>query len=359
LRQSTSVIQDYSVDLTWHIQDMVRYEDSNYGFAFIRLPFGGNGWLYFASSDDPDPNDRPELIITWVPNVNSEECLWIRPDSLEGIDAWVTNAPGDENTNFSNHKDLGAASFPDGGGSFISRSYFDFDLSFVPSNTTITSAELSLYHNPDSNSFSSGHQSLTGPNNVVLQRVLSPWSDSTITWNNQPSTTTGNQVFIAQSDSSNQDYPNIDVRGLISDLLATPNTSFGIQMKLQNESGTRNLVFASSDHDSIFIRPTLKVCYDAPVGREKEVLQSEKLFVENPVEGESISLRWELLKKQELEISLIDLNGRELWQSGSFIAVPNGEFQIPLSNLSLSPGIYLVRMQGKEVASTSKVVVGY
>lgn len=359
--KSVSDAQDYlDIDLTMHIQDMVSDKTSNFGFSLSEVDNFYLGYMQFASSDNPDSTKWPELIVTWKSQDNPQECLFLRPDSTDGMDAWVSNYPGDENTNFGDGQVLAAAALPDSAGSYTTRAYFNFDLSAFPANKPMTSAYMSLYHNPDANPFPMGHQTTSGSNSTVLRRVISPWTESTITWNNQPSTTTGNEVILPQSDTSNQNYMNIDVLPLVSDLLATPNSSFGIQMKLLNETPGRSMVFASSDHELFFIRPSLKVCFDGPVGTVDEVLPpAAKLFVENPVRGESIQLSWELLKKQDLEISVIDLQGRVLWKSGMMVASPIGKFEIPLKNVSLSPGIYLVRMQGEEVSASSRVMIGF
>jgi len=62
------------------------------------------------------------------------------------------------------------------------RSLFEFDLSSIPPNRTITGAKLYLYVTGEGWSAQSYF-----PRNYDLYRVTSPWTESGVTWNNQPS----------------------------------------------------------------------------------------------------------------------------------------------------------------------------
>ncbi len=82
-----------------------------------------------------------------------------------------------------------------------------------------------------------------------------------VTWNNQPITTTENEVFLSESSSSFQDYLNIDVTNLIEDMIADPTNSHGFLLKLLDEQHYRKMVFASSGHSNSNLHPKLEVCY--------------------------------------------------------------------------------------------------
>ena len=101
------------------------------------------------------------------------------------------------------------------GNEFTSRSLLQFDLSQIPTGATINSAFLSLYGCPGS----SNTQGSTGSNTCYLQRVTSAWDESTVTWNNQPSTANQNQVTLIQSSSTTQNYLDIDVTVLFQDII--------------------------------------------------------------------------------------------------------------------------------------------
>ena len=52
-----------------------------------------------------------------------------------------------------------------------------------------------------------------------------------INWNNQPTSTTQNQVIVPQSTSSFQDNTNIDVTNLVKDMLINGNNGFFMQLQ--------------------------------------------------------------------------------------------------------------------------------
>src|SRR6185436_15114022 len=121
-------------------------------------------------------------------------------------------------------------------------------------------------NNPTSGSGSpaGSHTSLTRSNASFLQKVTSSWNENTITWNNQPATTTTNQVTLAQSTDPHQDY-SLDVTTLVQNRVTTPATNFGFMLRLQTELNYAALVFASSDNADITRRPKLSLTYNIPL----------------------------------------------------------------------------------------------
>ncbi|OQA01355.1 MAG: Disaggregatase related repeat protein [Bacteroidetes bacterium ADurb.Bin408] len=147
------------------------------------------------------------------------------------------------------------------GGEFaIIRSVIDFDLSFIPANSAVTNALLSLY--AIDNNLGEGYH--YGVNNAWLERIISPWDEFTVTWNNQPATTTQNRVALAASTSPTQNYTDINITTLMQDILSNPTSGYGIMLKLQDETVYRNLNFCSSDHANPALRPKLYICYTLP-----------------------------------------------------------------------------------------------
>ena len=69
-------------------------------------------------------------------------------------------------------------------GSTDRRSLIQFDLSSIPSNATVTSSTLSLYG--EATVFEG--DPLGDISNVSLYKILSPWNEGSVTWNNQPTT---------------------------------------------------------------------------------------------------------------------------------------------------------------------------
>ena len=146
-----------------------------------------------------------------------------------------------------------------GAGEGTSRSYLKFTgLSAIAQNASIKSAKLSLY------GLSTGigaPQGNSGSTETWLKRATENWDESTITWNNKPSTTDVNQVALPFSTSQwNFNILDIDVTNLVRDMISN-NQNYGFVFQLQTEQIYRNIGFGSSEHDAS-IRPKLVVEYE-------------------------------------------------------------------------------------------------
>ena len=159
-------------------------------------------------------------------------------------------------TNFPNPADFIATTWTWGGDYSCVRSLLNFDLAPIPSAAIITDARLYFYwHNSNSNT---GHSTLSGSNASWLRRITSPWNVNTVTWNNQPSTTTINQVYLPASSNDTMNYPNIDVTALIADI---KNFGYGMMLMLDTEQYYRSLLFAACGTSDPTKTPWLKICY--------------------------------------------------------------------------------------------------
>ncbi|SDK34622.1 hypothetical protein SAMN05421823_102515 [Catalinimonas alkaloidigena] len=194
-----------------------------------------------------------------------DQTLVLQPNSVDGKDALVNlQYP---NTNYGQSERLQSLSWTIDGSNVILRSYLAFDLSGVPVGSQITSAKLSLFAYHDGTLPSEGHSHQSGSNSAYIQRVTTFWDEETITWNNQPSYSIGNQVVLPQDTSALQDYVGIDVTGLIQDIKNNPAEGHGMVISLVEESPYRGLSFASSDHDVKEKRPMLTVTYKESTSR--------------------------------------------------------------------------------------------
>ncbi len=202
-------------------------------------------------------------------NLGATEILILQPDSVSGKDAFVHSFHPDENYGKSNL--LQALNWTISGFDTKLRFFIDFDLSSVPENAIIESAKLSLFESHE-NAASEGHSHLSGSNECYIRRVTSSWCEQTITWNNQPTYSIHNQVYIPQDTISTQDYIDIDVTSLIMDIKNYPSTSYGLMCMLATELPYRSLIFASSNHDTIDKHPKLIVKYHIPVDTINEIL---------------------------------------------------------------------------------------
>lgn len=138
------------------------------------------------------------------------------------------------------------------------RAFLEFDLSDLPSDAGILEAKLSLYNNPNSRDNWGSH---SGNNEVLLQRVTEPWAEYTLTWNNQPATSSVGAVSIPKSSSANQDYEGIDITDFVKDWHADPTTNFGMLLRLKTETIYSCMIFASSDNTDSDLHPKLYIRY--------------------------------------------------------------------------------------------------
>ncbi len=218
------------------------------------------------------------LSIGLITFLNAQTTIILQPNAVDGKDASIWDY--DPNENLGTYQNIDNEACSAGGTSFIKRNLFEFDLSQIPQNIIIVDAKLSLYFAPQLDG--DGHTTLSGSNACLIQRVTSNWDEMTVTWNNQPSTTTFNEVFVHESSYNTEDYPNIDVTDLVVDILNDPNNSFGFMMRLQTEQKYRRLVFASSDHADSSKHPKLEICYIDNAGVE-DINHKEDLFQIYPI----------------------------------------------------------------------------
>lgn len=143
----------------------------------------------------------------------------------------------------------------------IERGFIQFDLSSIPQNAIVNSAYLSLFA-PDSPSTEFDYPA-TGSNQCWLQRVTSDWSETTLTWDNQPATTAQNQFFLPQSITYYDDYVDLNVAALVQDMVSDPINSYGFMVRLDTEINYRRLSFCSSDYPNIAKHPKLVITYNS------------------------------------------------------------------------------------------------
>lgn len=156
--------------------------------------------------------------------------------------------------------EVGANTWTHEGVTIYQRGLFKFDLSSIPANATILSAKLSLYSNP-----TPGNGDLinanSGPNNAMLiQKVTSAWTPSTVKWVNQPNSTTQDQVLIPHTTSSFLDLVDVDVKNLVKSMVA-PNSNYGFLIRLQTEQIFNSRIFCSSFYPIAAKHPKIVIEY--------------------------------------------------------------------------------------------------
>lgn len=138
----------------------------------------------------------------------------------------------------------------------------DFQFPSLPVNAEITSAKLSLYCDPTKYVYNPtlGHSQLSGSNATYVQRVTSEWTEL-VNWTTKPSFTDVNQLIIPASSTNTQDYPDIDVSGLVVDMYNDPDNSHGFRLKMVSDQSYRLMMFASSEHPEAALHPKLEIVY--------------------------------------------------------------------------------------------------
>ena len=169
------------------------------------------------------------------------------------------------NTNSGNNNFMDPWAWTQGGSQSIKRCFVGFDLSSIPTNAVIDSAFFSLYFSQTFldtyPGFTTGH---IGDNSLFIKRITSTWTETGITWNTQPSTTNINQLLIPAATNERQNYPKMNVKNMVADMVVNPTNSYGFMIMHQVENPYKLTVFTTSEDNNPNIRPKLQLYYHLP-----------------------------------------------------------------------------------------------
>lgn len=197
----------------------------------------------------------------------AQDTLVLQPGPEDGVDALISSIY--PNTNKGDQEYYHAFTWTFSGEPGTGRTFFQFDLSVLPHNTLIYSAYLDLYGNPYFTADDLYHHTrLSGPNNFYMRRVVEPWEELAITWNNQPPTTLDGQVELPASTFAEQNYLGTDVTDFVRFFVENPQYNYGLCIQLRTEEYYRSICFISSDFEEPEFRPRLTIIYqvcDPPV----------------------------------------------------------------------------------------------
>jgi hypothetical protein len=143
---------------------------------------------------------------------------------------------------------------------WILRGILKFDLSSIPANATIISANLYLYSNPTPATGNLVDANFGTNNAMLVQQVLTNWSPATTNWYNQPVTSTSGQIVVPSTTQSTLDL-NLDVTNMVASMVNN-NANYGFFLRLQNEVIYNSRIFVSSYNTTYPTkRPKLVVVY--------------------------------------------------------------------------------------------------
>jgi hypothetical protein len=163
-------------------------------------------------------------------------------------------------TNYGTETGFGCARMTNTGVPYTARGLIEFDLSSIPEGSVINSATLYLYgvnhHYTDKSTAS------------YFERISQSWTESTVTWQNQPSrSATHAKISLAAVSSSTEDeiVESTDLKSHVQEMLDDVSTNNGFMFVLQSEVDPyARLRYASSDYGTPSKRPKLVIEYTAP-----------------------------------------------------------------------------------------------
>ncbi len=246
-------------------------------------------------------------VLLLLGHLSFSQSVTFKPNAALGMDAMVNRndiCTNWQTTNWGNTPELDAYAwtwYSNNCGPGAGRSLIRFDgLNTLPAGTVITYAELRLFGLATSGN-SQGNSHYPGSpypndNTVLVSRVVSPWTEGTVTWATQPGITTAGQVAIPASTTRWNYNVALNVTAQVAAMMA-PGANNGFSLMLQNEAFYRSMLFASSDHPDSTRWPELYVKYSLPCDADFTFCTSTKtpglynFKVDNPQPG--FSYKWD------------------------------------------------------------------
>ncbi|MBI2966671.1 MAG: DNRLRE domain-containing protein [Bacteroidetes bacterium] len=347
LEKSSSSDQDYlGIDIIDIVTDWYAAPLTNYGLLLELIDKSPYNSLKFCSSDYPDSLKWPKLVITYYEVSNVDTCSIFQPGPVTGKDAFINELNPD--VNYGTHEDFISYDWTFSSVEGLGYSLMQFDLSSLPADVVIVEAKLSLFYNPISTSAGQA-----GNNACLLSKVITSWNENTVTWNNLPSYTYSNAVYLEQSDYPDQDYPDIDITDFVSGWYAYPLSNNGLLLELVEKSAYNSMKFCSSDYPDSLLRPKLTVCYLNKTGIS-ENNNTEFEVYPNPNNG-ILTMKLPSQEFRYSTIEILNLQGVILFREevNNFSA----ETEKSIETGFLQKGLYVLRIEGNKTTGFRKLII--
>lgn len=144
--------------------------------------------------------------------------------------------PAAANVNYNTYSRITATAWTNGGAT-KQRTLLRFNLSAIPQGSIVQSATLYLNSDPTKTSSSSAeaNSQLSGSNAFYLEKVSATWTNTTVTWNNQPGTTTTGRLWTGPSTSVTENLQ-INLTSFVQEWVNNSAVNYGLKMILENET---------------------------------------------------------------------------------------------------------------------------
>jgi len=207
--------------------------------------------VYTLTAFNNAGSSSTDVTITVTPPL-VEQTITIQPGPNEGKDSFADSYSSD--TNNGNREYICIGNFP---GPLMARGYLQLDLSSLPADAVILSADLKLYQY-----FTFGTQDFI----IGIHRITDNWDENTITWNNQPDyhPMSESTSFITVAEIT---WLSWDITSLLQGWLDGNITNYGVVLKDSDEAlGDTYIMCYSSDYpDDPTLRPKVEITYLTPI----------------------------------------------------------------------------------------------
>ena len=133
----------------------------------------------------------------------------------------------------------------------INNTFVKFNIGGIPNNSDVQNAYIKLYGNA---------YDLDGSGLWIgAQRVTGSWSESSITWNNQPGVSSSSAPSTWINNQNNVAWMNMDVTSLVEDWIEDGDSNYGIRLATNTTQGS--LSAWSSEYSGTTYDPVLVVEY--------------------------------------------------------------------------------------------------
>ncbi len=153
------------------------------------------------------------------------------------------------NTNYGSETALALQQYTKG---HRQRIFVQFDITSIPQNVTVNDVDFKIYYF----FYMAGNPS---GQNTIAKKVTGAWTESTITWNNEPGSTTSGQVSLNMPASYG--WMNYDADTIVQSWVNGSSPNYGFLVKFNTEYTTPNRcpIFYSIDYATDNYRPKLTV----------------------------------------------------------------------------------------------------